>query len=139
MGVPSSISRPRTCRELPFTAEEFDDGESDGIGTARRAGREDPVGAVVDGRSAEQFVIFGAIEDPENEQVRKAFDVGEAECEFRQDFEDAFGIVLGARAFGDLLGVVVWTLNVSDGLRRKHGGPSLDMRLKFVAALDPIC
>jgi hypothetical protein len=112
---------------IAFTAEEFDDGESDGIWAARGAGGEDAVWAVIDGRSAEQLIIFGAVEDPDDEQVREAFDVGEAEGELREDFEEAFGIVPGAWTFGDLLGVVVWTFYMSDGLGRKHGvGSSFD-------------
>jgi hypothetical protein len=105
---------------IAIAAEEFDDGESDGIWAARRAGGEDAVRAVVDGRSAEQLIIFGAVEDPDDEQVREAFDVGEAEGELREDFEDAFGFVLGAGTFWDLLSVVVGTFYVSDGLRGKH-------------------
>jgi hypothetical protein len=91
------------------------------------------VRAVIDGRSTEQFESFGAVEDPDNEEVREAFDVGEAVCELREDFEEAFSFVLGAWTFGDLLGVVVWTFYVSDGLGRKHGGPSLSMGMKLVA------
>jgi hypothetical protein len=111
---------------IAFTAEKFDDGESDGIWTTGRTSGEDAVRAVIDGRSTEQFESFGAIEDPENEQVREALDVGEAEGEFREDFEEAFSFVLGAWTLGDLLGVVVWAFYVSDGLGRKHGvGSSL--------------
>lgn len=105
---------------VPLAAEELDDGESNRIWTPRGTRSENAVRAIVDGRRAQQLESFGAIEDPYNEQVREALDVGEASCEFWQDFEDAFGFVFGAWTFGDLLGVVVGRLGVSDGLRGEH-------------------
>jgi hypothetical protein len=52
--------------------------------------------------------------------VREAFDVGEAGFEFREDFESAFGFVLGAWTLRNLLRVLVGTSDVSNRLRGKH-------------------
>ncbi len=108
-------------KQIAFTAKEFDDREADGIGATRRTGRENAVRASVDGRSAEQFISFRAIEHPENEQVRETFNVGEAGFELRKYFERAFGLVLGTEPLGDFFGAGVWTLHVADGLRGEHG------------------
>ena len=105
-----------------LAAEELDDGESDGIWTARRAGGEDSVRAIVDGRRAEKFESFRAVEDPYNEEVRETLDVGEAGFELWKDFENPFGFVFSAGAFGDLLRALVGTLHLPDRLRGKHDG-----------------
>ena len=94
--------------------EEFDDREGDGIGAPGRPRGEDAVRAVVDGRSAEQLESFGAVEDPENEEVREAFDVSETGLEFRKDFEDTLGLMFGAGSFGDVFRFGVRSLGVSD-------------------------
>jgi hypothetical protein len=99
---------------LTVATEEFDDGEGDGIGASRGSRREDSVRAVVDGRSAEQLESFGAVEDPEDEEVREAFDVSEAELEFREDCEDALSLVFGAGSFGDVFRFGVRSFGVSD-------------------------
>jgi hypothetical protein len=52
--------------------------------------------------------------------VREAFDIGKAEFEFGQDFEDAFSFVFGARAFGDVVGFGVGSVGVSDWARGEH-------------------
>ena len=114
------MSRPRTCRDIAIAAEEFNDGESDGVGTPRGAGGEDAVRAIIDGRRAEQIESLGAVEYPEDEQVGEALDVGEAGGELRQDFEDAFRFVFGAGAFGDLFCVLVRASDVADGLGGEH-------------------
>ena len=107
-------------QRVPLAAQELDDGESNRIWTPRGTGSEDAVRAIVDRGRAQQLESFRAIEDPYNEQVRESLDVGEAGFEFWQDFEDAFGFVFGARTFGDLLGGLVGSFGVSDGLRGEH-------------------
>src|SRR5260221_7425990 len=103
-----------------FATEEFDDGEGDWIGTSGGAGGEDAVRAIVNGRRAEQVEPLGAVEEPQNEEMREAFDVGKAGFELREDFEDAFGIMFGVETFGNLLGAVVGSFGASDGLWGKH-------------------
>src|SRR5437868_11343471 len=53
------------------------------------------------GWCAEQIEVAGAIELPEDEEVGEALDVGEAEREFGQDVEHAFGVVFGVETLGD--------------------------------------
>jgi hypothetical protein len=100
--------------------EKLDDGESNWVGTPGGTSREDAMGAIVDGRRTQQFESFGAIEDPQNDEVRETFDVGEAGFKLRQDFEDAFRVVFGVETFRDLLGGFVGSFGVTDWLRRKH-------------------
>jgi hypothetical protein len=102
-------------------AEEFDVGEGDGIGTARRAGGEDAMRAVVTGRRGDEVVTLGLVEKPKDAEVREAFDVGEAGGEFGQDFQGAFDIVLRSKASGDIASLGVGGDGVSDRLRGEHG------------------
>jgi hypothetical protein len=55
--------------EPAVPTKEFENRQTDWVRTPRRSRRENAVRAVVDGRSTEQLESFGAIEDPENEQV----------------------------------------------------------------------
>src|SRR5690349_4501893 len=54
--------------------EQFDHREPYRIGTSRRTGCEDSVRTIVGGRRSQQFEAAGTIENPEHNQVRKAFD-----------------------------------------------------------------
>jgi hypothetical protein len=102
-------------------AEQFDNSEADGVGAARGARGEDAVGAAVGGALADELKTFGAVEDPQDEQVGEAFDVLQSGGEFREDFEDAFGVVGDANAFGDGSGGRVGAADDSDGTWDKHG------------------
>jgi hypothetical protein len=53
-----------------------------------RPRRKDAVRASCHRRSHEQVVAGGAIEDPEYEQVREAFKIGQPVLELRQDIQD---------------------------------------------------
>jgi len=101
-------------------AEEFDDSEGNRVWTPGRARGEDAVGTIVGWRRAEEFVAFGAVESPDDEEMRKAFDVGEAGFVLGKDFEDALFVMLDAEAFGYGLGVRVWAANVTDGSGSEH-------------------
>ena len=76
--------------------EKFEYGKSNWVGTSWRAGGEDAVGTMVSGRSSNQIESLGAIEYPQNKQMRKAFDMGEARFELGKDFENTFRVMLGA-------------------------------------------
>jgi hypothetical protein len=108
-------------KKIAIAAEKFDYSKPDGIRTARRARRKDSVRKRVDGRSADEIVSLGAVEEPENEEMREAFDVSKASFELRQDFEDAFGIVLRVQSLGNLFGVGVGSFGVSDWAWSEHG------------------
>jgi len=64
---------------------------------------------IIAGRTSEQVESFGAIEEPDDEEVREAFDVGEPGFELRQDFEHTFGLVLRSQSLGNLSGLLVGT------------------------------
>src|SRR5690242_16936242 len=100
--------------------EQFDHGESYRIGTSRRTRCEDSVRTIVGGRRSQQFEAAGTIENPEHNQVRKAFDVGQSGLVLGKDVEYAFRCMLRPQPFRDLLGVLVGTANISDRLRREH-------------------
>ncbi len=103
-----------------LAAKQFDDRHADRIWTARRPRGEDAVRTIVGGWSAEQVEALGAVELPEDDQMREAFNVSESGLKLREDVEDALGLVLWAEAFGNLAGVFVGTGDIADGLRGKH-------------------
>jgi hypothetical protein len=100
--------------------EEFDDSKGNRIRTARGPGCEDAVGTIVGRGRTEEFVALGAVESPDDEKMRKAFDVSEAGFVLGKDFEDAFFVVLDAEAFRYGLRVRVWTANIADGFGSEH-------------------
>ncbi len=127
IGVPSSMSTPRTCR-LGFVAtKQLDDGEADWIGAKRRASREDAVLAIVSGRCAKQLKRLCAVELPKHDQVGEAFDVGEAELEIGKDSDHAFCFMRGSKSFWYVSGSLVGRAYKSDGPRRKHMRLSLHL------------
>src|SRR5579872_665168 len=70
-----------------FPTKQLDDGQTQRVGALGRARGEDSVGPVIGRRSAEQFETARTIELPDNEEVRKALDIGEAEFKFGQNSE----------------------------------------------------
>ena len=103
-----------------FAAKQFDDGHADWIWAARRSRGEDAVRAIVGWRSAEQLKALRAVELPEDDEMREAFDVGEAGLEVGQDIEDAIGLVPCAEAFGNLAGAFVRAGYIADWSRGEH-------------------
>ena len=69
-----------------IAAKQFNDRETNWIGATRGTSGKDPVGAIVDRWIADQFESVGPIENPEHDQVREAFYVGESGLKLRQDF-----------------------------------------------------
>jgi hypothetical protein len=78
------------------------------------------VGPIIGRRRSHQTEPFGAIEGPDDEEVRKAFDVLESGFEFRPDLEEAFRFVLRTEPFRNLLSIPVGTSYLSDGLHGEH-------------------
>src|SRR3954465_77651 len=78
------------------------------------------MGAVIGGRRGSQFESLAAIELPDDDEVREAFDVRETGFELRQDLQHAVGIVFRAETFGNIAGVFVGTAHESDGARGEH-------------------
>jgi hypothetical protein len=83
-------------KEPPLAAKKLDDRQADRVRTAWRSRREDTVRSIVKRRHPDQLESLSTIEYPEDEQVRKAFDVSETDLEFGEDLEDAVHIVLCA-------------------------------------------
>jgi hypothetical protein len=78
------------------------------------------VRTIVAGRHANQVESFRAVEDPQHIKVGEAFDVGQSGLELGEDFEIAFGVVLGTEALRDIVGLRVRAANVTDGARGEH-------------------
>ncbi len=121
-------------RAIP--AHEFDYGQADGIRTVRRTRGEHAVRTIVAGRRAHQLEAFRAIEHPQHEQVREAFDVGEAFLEFRENFQIPFGVVFRSQSSGNFAGFLVWTSYVTDRPHGKHSDTSLESSANCEAAID---
>ena len=96
-------------------AKQLDDGEADGIGAARRPSGEDAMRTVVGRRSTDELVILVLAEDPEDKEVREAFDVLEAGLKIGAEFEDALFGVLCTKAARDGVGVLKRAAHPADG------------------------
>src|SRR6266568_943053 len=72
-----------------------------------------------------QFELRGAIELPEDDEMREALDVGEPRLKLRQDLEHTIGLVFSAKTLGDFAGVLVRTTHKSNRPRGKHTGEGL--------------
>ena len=103
-----------------FAAKEFNDSQANRIRAAWGAGSENAVRTIVDGRSAEQFESLGAVELPEDDEVREAFDVSETELKLGLDVENALGLMFYAETFGDFAGGFVGTAYRANLLRGEH-------------------
>src|SRR5271157_298945 len=104
-----------------ITTQQFDDSETDGIRPVRRTRGEHAVRPVVRWRRARQFKATGPVELPNDEQMRKAFDVQQARLILGKNLENSLCLVLRAKAFGNFVRVVVWTADVSNRARSEHG------------------
>jgi len=108
-----------------FAATQFDNGQTNRIRTPRRARRKHAMRPIVGGRRgqqvfAPQFFPGRAIELPDNEEMREAFDVSEPGLKLGQDLEHAIGLVFSIEALGNLARIFVRTADESNGLRGKH-------------------
>ena len=111
----------------PFAATQFDNRQANRIRTSRRPGGKHAMRPIVGGRVSQQFCspqfLSGrAIELPDDEEMREAFDVSEPGLKLRQDLEHAIGIVFGIEALGNLARALVRTTYKSNRLRCKHRG-----------------
>jgi len=73
-------------------------------------------------RSADQIEAVGAVESPKNIEVREALDIGKTELKLRQDLEHALRQVFGAEALGNGCGLLVSTVDASNGHGLEHKG-----------------
>jgi hypothetical protein len=78
------------------------------------------VGLIVDWRFAHQIEVAGAVELPEDEEVRESLNVDKPRLEFGQELEDTLSIMFRVQPLGNLAGLVVGAAHESDRLRHKH-------------------
>src|SRR6266550_441656 len=87
---------------------------------------------IVGGRGAEQLVAMqigptqfelrGAIELPEDDEMREALDIGEPRLKLGQDLEHTIGLVFSAKTLGNFACVPVRTGHKSNWARGEHFG-----------------
>src|SRR6266581_2215280 len=77
-----------------------------------------------------QFELRGAIELPDDDEMREALDVGEPRLKLGQDLEHAIGLVFSAKTLGNFACVLVRTTHKSNRPRGKHtDNPSICAKL----------
>src|SRR6184192_3230760 len=75
-----------------------------------------------------QFELRGAIELPENDEMREALDIGEPRLKLGQDLEHTIGLVFSAQPLGNFACVLVRTTHKSNRARGEHTGEDLDSK-----------
>src|ERR1700674_745236 len=113
-----------------FAAAQFDGGQANRVRAPRRSGRKHPMRPIVGGRCTEQFEpmypeLRGAIELPDDDEMREALDVGEPRLKLGQYPEHTVGLVFSAKALGNLAHVLIRTTHKSNRPRGKHTGQCL--------------
>ncbi len=103
-------------QDVGLATEQLDHGQTERVGTTRRAGGEDPVLELVGRIAAEQLVVIGAVEDPDHEEVRKTLDVAQPVGELGPDLDLALRDMLGSEAARHLLSRRVWRAHDTDGM-----------------------
>ena len=98
--------------------------------TPRGAGGKHAMRLLIGGHLAVQFKSLGAVEDPKDDEVREAFDIGQTQLKFRQDLELALGFVLRAQALWHLAGRGIRTAHMANRLRGEHGVKHLQSHTK---------
>src|SRR4051812_38497968 len=119
MGVPSSMSTPRTCRLAPSRRSNSTVVKAIGLG---RSG--DRVANTPWVRLSEGGVAVSSnpwLRSNSHMTIKCEKPSMSASPELRQDFEYAVGVVFRAQSFGNFAGVFVRTADESDGTRSKHG------------------
>src|SRR5438132_10255399 len=110
-----------------FTATQLDGCQANRVRASRRSGRKHPMRPVVGGRRTQQFVpsqfeLRGAIELPDDDEMREALDVSEPRLKLGQDLEHTIGLVFSAKTLGNFACVLVRTTHKSNRPRGKHTG-----------------
>ena len=125
-----------------FTAKQFDSGQADRVRTPGRSGCKHPMRPIVGGGRTDQFrptqlgptrfgpgqfvsmsvqfELRGAIELPDDDEVREALDVGEPRLKLRQNLEHSIGFVFSAKPLGNFACVLVRTTHKSNWVRGEH-------------------
>src|SRR5947207_9056116 len=69
-----------------------------------------------------QFELRGAIELPEDDEMREALDIGEPRLKLRQNLEHTISLVFSAQPLGNFACVLVRTTHKSNRPRGEHNG-----------------
>src|SRR5207248_11372576 len=83
-----------------FAATQLDDCQANRVRTSRRSGRKHTMRPIIGGRYTEQFEPMGAIELPDDDQMREALDVGESWLKIGQDLSTPSAPCLVLRPLG---------------------------------------
>src|SRR5438128_7693879 len=117
-----------------LAAKQLDGCQANRVRTSRRSRRKHTVRPIVRGRRSDQFgprqfvsmsmqfELRGAIELPEDDEMREALDVGEPRLKLGQDLEHAIGLVFSAKPLGNFACVLVGTTHKSNRPRGEHNG-----------------
>jgi hypothetical protein len=87
------------AEDVFVAAEEFDNGEAEGIGAKGGSRGKYAMRLIIGGRSPDQFEAVRTIKGPYDEEMRKSLDVGQPGLKFGQDLESPLGIVPGSKSF----------------------------------------
>src|ERR1700733_1474905 len=90
---------PVNEQRSPFSAQKFHNRQPDRIRAPRRARGEYAMRLIVHRRRAHQIEALGSVENPEHKQMRESFYVFKTQFKLRQDFKDAFCIMLHTKPF----------------------------------------
>src|SRR5437879_13622440 len=99
-----------------FAATQLYHGHTNRVGTSGRPRGKHAMRPIVRRRRTQQFEATGAIEFPEDNEMREAFDVGEPRLEIGQDLEHAICLVFSPKTLGNLACVLVWATHKSNRL-----------------------
>ena len=113
-----------------FASKQFDDCKAYRIWSSWGPGCEDSVRPVIGGRCAHEFESLRAVEFPDDEQMGEPLDVSESGFKFRQNLQNADGLMLRAQAFGNFLSGFVGTADESNRVWSKHQDKDLDCMLR---------
>lgn len=97
------------------------------VGSVRRAGGKNPMGAIFHGWFRHELKTLGEVKNPDHEEVGKALNVRKGFRKLLINQQGAFCFLFCPLALGDLLGGVVGAFYVADGSHQKgvglpHGG-----------------
>src|ERR1700737_2913299 len=74
---------------------------------------------------------MGAIEFPDDDEMREALDVSESGLKLGQDLEHTIGLVFSAKTLGNFACVLVRTTHKSNRLRGKHAAEASSFHINL--------
>ena len=120
MGVPSSISTPRTCSVRPSRRRSTTTVSPMGFGRRGERVAKTPCERSSQGGEAVRSKSVERSNSHSTKRCEKPSMSARPRLELGQDLEPPLGLVLGAKAFGNLFGFLVGSFDKSDGTRGEH-------------------